>query len=137
MPIPRLRALGMLVLVLTGCHSKVQRATILPSPAPASSASQSPADFRKGTRRYVVDRTLSRFELYGADVFTGEHRGRFHSWTAEVILEAGQATITATVETDSIELDMPGATGVLKRSLLETHRYPTATLSGTLSPTSG
>ncbi|MCW5835247.1 MAG: YceI family protein [Labilithrix sp.] len=124
--------------VLLGCgRASSQRAAIGPvAGADRPAAAVRPLEIRPTARVYEVDPSRSRFELYGADVFTGEHKGTFGSWRARI--EIGPPpVISATVDTGSIEMAMAGATGILKSYLLETHRYPTATLTATLRRTDG
>ncbi|MBX3215156.1 MAG: YceI family protein [Labilithrix sp.] len=124
--------------VHVGCGgASSQRAALGPAAAAVGApAPARPLEILPAARVYEVDPSRSRFELYGMDVLGGEHMGTFGAWRARIEI-APMPRIAATVDTGSIEMAMAGATGILKSYLLETHRYPTATLAATLRRTDG
>jgi polyisoprenoid-binding protein YceI len=138
------RFLATTALVLTACAgASGQRAEMFAPthhPRPTLVASADPThqlDIRPLARKYVVDPTRSRFDLVGYGTLTGEAKGTFTSWHARVVMMDGVPKIEADVLTDSLEVEMPGAAPILKKYFLETHRFPSATLTGTLWRTNG
>lgn len=127
-----MRALA-LCAVLASCGGPhVQRARV-EGPAPAATPA---LELRPAAKAYDVDIARSTFAIYGADVFGGEHRMSFKSWSARVDIDDAPR-IHASIDTASVEVETAGAAGVVRRHLLEVETFPSATLEATLARTSG
>lgn len=127
------RALPLVLVLAAACGgTKVQRAAVVAS-APAGPR---PLEIHPTASRYRVDAKRSRFEIYGTDVFGSEHRMTFKSWDAHVTL-APTPRITAKIETESVVVDFPGATGAVQKHVLECAKFPVATLDASLARTDG
>lgn len=124
------------------CGARTERATIVPLPQvetdakPVSISDGTPSSGRLSRRNYVMDPARSHFDVFAADILTGEHKMSFDHWEAFVTVES-KATIDVRVAMASASVDVPNATAYVKQNLLEVHRFPTATLSGILSKTKG
>jgi polyisoprenoid-binding protein YceI len=118
----------LLLLALTGCASRVQRAeTSAPKAAPAPVVSAA---------SYVADPSRSTLAVYAVDIFGNDHKMTFGAWEARA--EVGKtARIVAQVDMTTLEVETAGATNVVRRRMLEVDRFPTATLDATLERTSG
>lgn len=131
--IRQLRAWGALVSALAlapGCGgSSTQRAAVSPI-APEGGAP--PAV--EIAPEYVVDTSRSRFEVWGEDILSGDHRIWFRSWNARV-RKTKEPEIHAEIETCTAEIDLTRATRILRYELLECDRYPRSTLDATMRPT--
>ena len=135
------RAFSLLLGGAVACGgAATQRATVVPAAAVAASAGASvgprPLEIHPTARSYRIDPKRSRFEIFGTDIFGVEHRMTFATWQARVTFEPAPR-ITARIETASVVVDFPGATGTVKSSVLEVERFPFATLDATLARTEG
>lgn len=117
--------------VLAGCGHGTQRAAVS---AVGAGATGSEADAsEKDAPEYLVDTARSRFEVWGTDILSGEHRITFPRWQARV-RKTRRPEIHAEVDMCSAEIDMTSALGVLRHKLLECDRFPTGTLDATMTP---
>jgi polyisoprenoid-binding protein YceI len=82
---------------------------------------------------YVVDTARSRFEVWGEDIMSGDHRITFMRWSARV-RKTKEPEIHAEIAMCSAVLDMPRANGILRYELLECDEYPRSTLDATMRP---
>lgn len=117
------------VVFLVSCGTHTQRATV-GAKAPAAA----PLPVQPAARDYEVDTKRSRFEVWGKDVFSAEHRITFGAWRAHVTTGA-TITIAADVDMTTATVDLQGADGLLRRHLLEADRFPHATLHATMRST--
>lgn len=141
---------------MSACSSSsTQRAVVSPepratSPSPAPGTRQTegkPLEVTPTALRYNLDPQQTKLEMFASDIVTGEHRAFFQRWRGHVdIVPAavsetdGAAStpapsigaITAEIDTDSLVVDLAGATDFVKDKLLEVRRFPRATLTATL-----
>lgn len=118
---------------LAGCGHGTQRAAV-------SAVGGGDARGVEGTAaendapEYVVDTKRSRFEVWGTDIMSGEHRITFPRWTARV-RKRKEPEIHAEVDMCSAEIDLERALNILRYKLLECDRFPSGTLDATMKPT--
>lgn len=118
-----------LLLFLTACGGSTQRAAVSAVPAgPPRAAATEDAPV------YVVDTTRSRFEVWGEDIMSGDHRITFGRWRASV-RKTKEPEIHAEIAMCSAMIDMPRAIGILRYELLQCDRFPGSTLDATMKPT--
>jgi polyisoprenoid-binding protein YceI len=124
------RIIGQIALLaMTACGARVERAAVAPAPAqlpPPPAVGTDKVDFD-----YDVDPSQSRFEVWGTDILSGDHKITFGKWSASIRTNA----IKAEVETCTAVIDLPSATGLVRSKLLECEKFPRSTLEATLLPT--
>lgn len=116
---------------LVACSGSTQRAAV--SAAPAGHA-RPEAD--EVAPEFVVDTARSRFEVWGEDIMSGDHRISFRRWSARV-RKTKEPEIHAEIDTCTAEIDMARATRILRYELLECDQFPRSTLDATMKPTGG
>lgn len=117
-------------LLLGGCANRTQRAAISAVPAGPPGAIGS----AEIAPELVVDTARSRFEVWGEDIVSGEHRIWFGRWSARV-RKTKEPEIHASIEMCSAEIDMPRVIRLLRYELLECDLFPRSTLDATMKPT--
>ena len=127
------RILAPIVVVVAACGAPTQRAAVsAPQPQTAAPAL---VDVHPAAKDYDVDTSRSRFEVWGKDLISGNHEITFTRWKAHVQLVDDVPTIDADVDATSAEVDLPGATAIVRDHLLEAQKYPHATLHATMRST--
>jgi polyisoprenoid-binding protein YceI len=114
---------------LLACGASAQRAGVSAVPAGATSAATT-----RDAPEFVIDPARSKFEVWGKDIVSGDHRINFTRWTARV-KQSAEPEIHAEVEMCSAEIDMKSATRILRHDLLQCDRYPMGTLDAVMKPT--
>lgn len=83
-------------------------------------------------RRYVADPRRSRLEVHASSTFTGWQRITFDRWSAKVV-RGKVVRVSVNVDMTSLKISLPDpAESVIKTRLLEVHKFPLATLEGTI-----
>ena len=116
---------------LLGCGPGLPRAEVraarpetrAPTPTPTSTSP---------VRRYRADPRRSRLEVHASSTFTGWSRITFGRWSARVV-RGDVARVSVDVDMTTLQVNLPDpAESVIKNRLLEVHRFPHATLEGTI-----
>lgn len=88
-------------------------------------------------RRYVADPRRSRLEVHAWSTFAGWQRITFGRWSAKVV-RGKVVRVSVDVDMTSLQIGLPDpAESVIKSRLLEVHRFPHATLEGTVHAVRG
>jgi polyisoprenoid-binding protein YceI len=122
-----------LVVAAVGCGTATQRAAVAPVKS-GQFTPPSPLPATPAAKDYEVDTKRSRFEVWGTDLFSGDHRITFERWRAHVTT-GDVITIDAEVDVTTASVDLPSANGLVRRDLLEADTYPRATLHATMTST--
>lgn len=83
---------------------------------------------------YVVDTSRSRFEVWGEDIMSGDHRITFARWRASV-RKTKAPEIHAEIAMCSAMIDVSSAVGILRYQFLQCDQFPRSSLDATMKPT--